>query len=146
MRNGNGIRILHISLVPSPSPLFGGGVWAHGHETALYKQTLLKMAVRILAEIRRDEIRQAFQNNHELRRFVLPEVRTTGRELGRGAYGSVEELEVNGLVCAGKRLYEVFLEQGDDDVENIVQRYQEECHVISTVVPDVSADPGYAQC
>ena len=83
------------------------------------------------AEIRRAEIRQAFQNNRELQRFVLPEVRTTGRELGRGAYGSVEELEVNGLVCAGKRLYEVFLEEGNADVENIVQRYQEECQVIT---------------
>ena len=76
--------------------------------------------------------RQVFQNNPELQRFVLPRVRPTGRELGRGAYGSVEELEVNGLVCAGKRLYEVFLEDGNADVENIVHRYQEECQVTST--------------
>ena len=78
--------------------------------------------------------RQVFQNNPELQRFVLPRVRPTGRELGRGAYGSVEELEVNGLVCAGKRLYEVFLEDGNADVENIVHRYQEECQVTSTAV------------
>ena len=86
-----------------------------------------------MAGTRRAEIRRAFQNNRELQRFVLPEVRTTGRELGRGAYGSVKELEMNyGLVCAGKRLYEVFLEEGNADVENIVQRYQEECQVIKS--------------
>ena len=73
--------------------------------------------------------RLAFQNNRELQRFVLPRVCATGRELRRGSYGSVEELEVNGLVCAGKRLFEVFLERGNADVENIVHRYQEECQV-----------------
>ena len=81
-----------------------------------------------------DSVLQAFQNNRELQRFVLPEVQTTGRELGEGSYGSVEELKVKGLVCAGKRLFEVFLEQGNADVGNIVHRYQEECQVTSTAV------------
>ena len=60
--------------------------------------------------------RQAFQNNTELQRFVLPRVRATDRQLGVGSYGSVEELEVNGLVCAGKRLHEALLEQGNAGV------------------------------
>ena len=30
---------------------------------------------------------QAFQNNPELQRSVLHEVRTTGRQLGMGSYG-----------------------------------------------------------
>ena len=45
--------------------------------------------------------RQAFLNNPELQRFVLPGVRPTGIQLGVGSYGSVEELEVNRMVCAG---------------------------------------------
>ena len=44
-----------------------------------------------------------------LQQFVLPDVRPTGRQLGVGSYGSVEELEVNGLVCAGKRLHPALL-------------------------------------
>ena len=55
--------------------------------------------------------RQAFQNVPELQRFVLHGVRPTGRQLGVGSYGSVEELEMNGMVCAGKRLHEALLEQ-----------------------------------
>ena len=73
--------------------------------------------------------RQAFQNNPELQRFVLPRVRPTGRQLGVGSYGSVEELEVNGLVCAGKRLHEALLEQGNAGVANIARKYLLECQV-----------------
>ena len=75
--------------------------------------------------------RQAFQNNPDLQRFVLPGVRPTGRELGMGSYGSVEELEVNGLVCAGKRLYAALLEQGNAGVADIARKYLLECEVTS---------------
>ena len=78
--------------------------------------------------------RSVFENNRELQRFVLPEVRTTGKELGRGAYGRVEELEVNGLVYAGKRLHETLIEQDNADVEKIVSKYLKECQVIRTSV------------
>ena len=73
--------------------------------------------------------RQAFQNNPELQRFVLPRVRSTGRQLGVGFYGSVEELEVNGIVCAGKRLHEALLEQGNAGVAEISRKYLLECQV-----------------
>ena len=66
-----------------------------------------------------------FQNNPELQRFVRP----TGRQLGVGSYGSVEELEVNGVVCAGKRLHEALLEQGNAGVADITRNYLSECQV-----------------
>ena len=75
--------------------------------------------------------RQAFQSNPELQRFVLRRVRTTGRQLGVGSYGSVEELEVNGLLCAGKRLHEALLEQGNAGVAEISHKYLLECQVTS---------------
>ena len=75
--------------------------------------------------------KQAFQDNPELQRFVLPGVRPTGRQLGVGSYGSVEELKVNGLVCAGKRLHEALLDQGNFGVENIARKYLLECQVTS---------------
>ena len=65
----------------------------------------------------------------KLQRFVLLGVRPTGRQLGEGSYGRVEEVEVNGQVCAGKRLHEVLLEQGNSGVENMKRKYHEECQV-----------------
>ena len=67
----------------------------------------------------------------ELQQYLFTDVRPTGRKLGVGAYGRVEELEVNGLVCAGKRLHETLLEHDNAGVRNIVRRYQEECQVLS---------------
>ena len=60
---------------------------------------------------------------------MLHGVRSTGRQLGVGSYGSVEELEVNGLVCAGKRLHEALLEQGNAGVAEISRKYLLECQV-----------------
>ena len=74
---------------------------------------------------------QTFQNNPELQRFMLTGVRPTGRNLGTGCYGSVEELEVNGVVCAGKRIHEALLDQGNADVAGIVRRYLSGCQVTS---------------
>ena len=75
--------------------------------------------------------RLAFQNNRELQRFVIPGVRPTGRQLGVGSYGRVEELKVNGLVCAGKRLHEALLEQGNAGVTDIARKFLLECQVTS---------------
>ena len=62
---------------------------------------------------------------------MLPGVRPTGRQLGVGSYGSVEELKMNGLMCAGKRLHEALLDQGNFGVENIARKYLLECQVTS---------------
>ena len=40
-----------------------------------------------------------------LQPFILSEVTQTGRTLGEGSYKCVEEVRVNGLICAGKRIY-----------------------------------------
>ena len=72
--------------------------------------------------------RQAFS---ELQRFVVPGVRHTGKQLGVGSYGSVEEVEVNGLLCAAKRLHEALLEQGNAGVANIARKYLLECQVLN---------------
>ena len=80
--------------------------------------------------------RQVFQSDPELQQFILPEVRPTGRQLGVGSYGSMEELEVNGLVCAGKRMHDALLEQGNIGATNIARKYLEECQVRSRSAPD----------
>ena len=85
--------------------------------------------------------RVQFQNNPELQRFVLPGVRPTGRQLGVGSYGSVEELEVNGVVCAGKRLHEALLEQGNAGVADIAHKYFLECQVTTRTTVDIGVVP-----
>jgi len=48
-----------------------------------------------------------------------------------GSYGSVEEIETNGLICAGKRLHEALLERDNEGVINIERKFFEECQVRS---------------
>ena len=76
--------------------------------------------------------RQALQSNPKLQQFLIPEVRPTGKQLGVGSYGSVEELEMKGLVCAGKRLHDALLQRDNAGVANIERKYIEECQVMPT--------------
>ena len=71
------------------------------------------------------------QSSPELQRFVLDRVRPTGRLLGVGSYGSVMELEMNGLVCAGKRLHEALLDQANAGVADIARKFLLECQVLN---------------
>ena len=48
----------------------------------------------IMAFFRSGDIGRAFRNNHQLQQFVLPGVTPTGKVLGTGSYGSVEEVSV----------------------------------------------------
>ena len=75
---------------------------------------------------------RVFQHNPELQRFVLPDVRPAGKQLGVGSYGCVEELEMNGLLCAGKRLHDALLQRDNVGVANIEQKFLEECQVMLT--------------
>ena len=76
--------------------------------------------------------RRAFRDNPELQQFVITEARRTGRRLGGGSYGYVEELQVKGLACAGKRMYETLLEPDNEGVANIERKYLKECQVMPT--------------
>ncbi len=67
----------------------------------------------------------------QLQPFLLPNVRPTGRMIGGGAYGTVEELDVDGLLCAGKKLHDVLVERGNYGTPNIVRKFVEECSLLS---------------
>ena len=70
----------------------------------------------------------------DLESFVVPNVRPTGRELGRGAYGSVEEVEIPGAVCAAKKIHTEFLNIGSrEDIGRIVSKFASECRIMSTL-------------
>ena len=61
----------------------------------------------------------------------LTGVRVTDRELGHGSYATVLELEYMGLKCAGKKIHELLLRQGEASYQ--VRRFEEECHLLSQV-------------
>lgn len=68
----------------------------------------------------------------ELNRFFLTGVKWTGRpSLGVGAYGSVEPLELHGMLCAGKKIHDVLVDVGYEGADNIAQRFVEECKLMS---------------
>ena len=59
----------------------------------------------------------------------LSGVCVTDKKLGHGSYASVFELEYMGQKCAGKKIHEVLLEQGDTSYT--VRRFEEECRLLS---------------
>ena len=63
--------------------------------------------------------------------YKLTGVKMTDRELGHGSYATVLELEYMGLKCAGKKIHELLLRQGDTSYQ--VRRFEEECRLLSQV-------------
>ncbi len=63
--------------------------------------------------------------------YKLTDVKASGRELGRGSYATVLELDFMGLKCAGKKIHNELLLQGD--ASYAVVRFQEECRLLSQV-------------
>ena len=63
--------------------------------------------------------------------YKLTGVRVTDQKLGHGSYATVLELEYMGLKCAGKKIHELLLEEGDGSYT--VRRFEEECRLLSQV-------------
>ena len=69
----------------------------------------------------------------ELKEFFLENVQKTGKRLGSGAFGVVEELTVGGTHYAGKTLHSTLLDVHNEGVDRIVKRFISECKLISQV-------------
>ena len=69
----------------------------------------------------------------ELLPFVIPNVRYTGKEIGSGAYGTVLEVEVDGVIYAGKKIHDSLADPTNYGVHNIVARYAKECRLLSNL-------------
>ena len=76
-------------------------------------------------------IHRALQNAPQLHPFILSNVTPTGNKLGEGSYGCVEELEINGLICAGKRMYETLIDPGNEGADHMIHKYYDECRLLS---------------
>ena len=74
-----------------------------------------------------------YRNAPELKEFFLSDARKTGKRLGSGAFGIVEELAVGGTICAGKMLHTVLIDEQNDGADRIVERFVSECRLMSKV-------------
>lgn len=63
--------------------------------------------------------------------YSLKDVKPTGRKIGHGAYGYVEEVEVNGAICAAKKVHRVLLHHRNEGVETFKQKFFSECVIMS---------------
>ena len=67
----------------------------------------------------------------ELRKFILSEVEQTGRSLGTGQYGDVDELFVHGTRVAGKRLNMAQLNSTGGNAQKMIQKFVSECELLN---------------
>ena len=58
----------------------------------------------------------------------------TGKEIGRGAYGRVFEVNYEGTLCAAKELHALLLQFAkEDDLQKIKDDFLRECQLWSTL-------------
>ena len=69
----------------------------------------------------------------ELKDFFLNNVARTGKKLGSGAFGIVEELTVGGTICAGKKLHSTLLDAHNEGIDRMITRFICECKLMSKV-------------
>ena len=84
-----------------------------------------------MAENTNEQICRALQEAPQLRPFIIPNVRPTGRSLGGGSYGTVEELEIDGVLCAGKKIYDALIDRENEGAQRMVEKYYAECRLLS---------------
>ena len=66
--------------------------------------------------------------------FILREVRPTGKEIGRGAYGRVFEVNYEGTLCAAKEVHSVLLQYAQgDELQKVKDDFISECQIWSTI-------------
>ena len=76
------------------------------------------------------------RDHPKLRAFHLQNVRVTGRKIGSGAYGSVEEAEFPGSTCAIKKIHDIFQDRSEipeDEIQKAAGQFIQECRLMSTL-------------
>ena len=84
-----------------------------------------------------ESLDQSFPRDHpDLRPFLLSSARATGRTIGSGSYGSVEEVAVPGAVCAAKKIHDFFQDPRQmprEGIEKAGDEFVRECQLMSTL-------------
>ena len=75
----------------------------------------------------------AFLREHpELRPFLLANARPTGRTIGGGSYGSVEEVEIPGAKCAAMKIQDP-TRMPAEGIQKASREFVRECQLMSTL-------------
>ena len=78
-----------------------------------------------------------FLRDHpDLRPFVISDVRLTGKNIGSGSYGSVEEVEIPGAICAAKKIHDFFQDRSqvsEVEIARASEQFVVECRLMSTI-------------
>ena len=71
----------------------------------------------------------------ELGSLILHQVNVTaGKEIGRGAYGRVFEVDYEGTLCAAKEVHPLLLQYAQgSDLQKIIEDFLNECQIWSTL-------------
>ena len=65
----------------------------------------------------------------------VADLKETGVQLGRGAFGSVKEIDWNGTLCASKKVHDVFLELPlGEEKEAIMKAFKNECRTWAKLI------------
>ena len=107
----------------------------------------MTMAVRVTLH---EPALMSYRDYPELKKFLLDDVQRSGKRLGSGAFGVVEEITIGGTLCAGKILHAAVLDPHND---RTINQYVSACKLMlgichSNIVPfmglclfDKSANP-----
>ena len=69
-----------------------------------------------------------------LNSLILHGVNPTGKEIGRGAYGRVFEVDYEGTLCASKEVHALLLQYAQGgDLQKIKDDFLSECQIWSTL-------------
>ena len=69
-----------------------------------------------------------------LNSLILHRVNSTGKEIGRGAYGRVFEVDYEGTLCAAKEVHALLLQSAQGgDLQKIKDDFPSECQIWSTL-------------
>ena len=90
--------------------------------------------------------------------LILHRVNLTGKEIGRGAYGRVFEVNYEGTLCAAKEVHALLLQYAQgEDLQKIKDDFLRECQIWSTLrhpcvvqflgseILHAGADPGFTK-
>ena len=66
--------------------------------------------------------------------LTLFRVNATGKEIGRGAYGRVFEVDYEGTLCAAKEVHSLLLHYAQgNELRKITEDFRNECQIWSTL-------------
>ena len=69
----------------------------------------------------------------DLESCTLQKLKSTGRHIGNSSYCSIHEVEVDGVVCAAKRIFPMLIQSKNDSdgTEKTMKKFVEECNLMS---------------